>query len=121
MLKEEEVEYTSVYHSLLRGQRYSIDADDLIDSIQWEKEEFMSDMPVSAYWKDEKGVILGCNQYMLDMFNLKDKSEIVGKTNYYILSEERAKELEEVDRRVMMYGETVVQKELSEVFVNKKK
>jgi len=38
----------------------------------------------SIYWKDLKGVYLGCNQYMLQMLNINDRQLVIGKTDYQL-------------------------------------
>jgi len=58
----------------------------------------------SIYWKDLDGVILGCNEYALNMFGVSDRHEIIGKTEYDLIPEEEAKKITEIDQFVLENG-----------------
>ncbi|MBP9742559.1 MAG: hypothetical protein KBD37_04290 [Burkholderiales bacterium] len=39
-------------------------------------------IPASIYWKDKNGYYLGCNEYVVKMAGMSNKSDIIGKTDY---------------------------------------
>lgn len=47
----------------------------LIDSL-------IDSLPAEIFWKDKSLVFLGCNKSFLKSHNLKDKSEVIGKTDF---------------------------------------
>ena len=55
----------------------------------------------SIYWKDLKGVYLGCNKYMLEMVGLSNRKEIIGKTDYQLPWKKEAHKLREIDELVI--------------------
>jgi len=56
--------------------------------------QIIDSVKVSIYWKDQKGEkYLGCNQYMLDMFGIKTREEIVGKNEYALFLMKKLKKL----------------------------
>lgn len=65
--------------------------------------QIMDLIPASIYWKDINGCYLGCNQHMLDMFGLT-KEQIIGKTDYDILSKEDADKITVIDQSVIING-----------------
>lgn len=59
----------------------------------------------SIYWKDHKNQkYLGCNQYLLNMFGVKTREEIVGKTDSDFLSNEDAQAINKIDQSVLANG-----------------
>lgn len=58
------------------------------------------------YWKDKGGRYLGCNQNMLDQFGLKNSNEIIGKTDFEVLSipENEIFQLVENDKFALEHG-----------------
>ncbi|MCE3269444.1 MAG: sensor histidine kinase [Burkholderiales bacterium] len=58
----------------------------------------------SIYWKDKDGHILGCNKYMVDMFGAKNRSEIIGKTDYDLYPSEIACKISKMDALVRQEG-----------------
>lgn len=55
----------------------------------------------SIYWKDIKGNYLGCNNYTLSMFDLKNYVEIIGKNDYDIIPKNEADKIVEIDQSVL--------------------
>lgn len=67
--------------------------------------QIIDSVNASIYWKDkEDQKYLGCNQYMLNMFGVKTRDEIIGKTDADFLSAEDAKRVSEVDKAVIANG-----------------
>jgi len=62
----------------------------------------------AVFWKDKNGTYLGCNKYASALFGLKDPEEIVGKTNYDLLSNVEAALLQEHDKIVLETGSRMV-------------
>ena len=59
---------------------------------------------ISIYWKDLEGRYLGCNKYMLDMDGVSSRKEIIGKTDYDLLTKEDADRVTKVDKFVIENG-----------------
>jgi PAS domain S-box-containing protein len=55
----------------------------------------------SIFWKDKDGYLLGCNKYMLNIFGIKDRSEIIGKSEYDYLTKEEAERIRKIDELVL--------------------
>ncbi|MFN8771164.1 MAG: PAS domain S-box protein [Neisseriaceae bacterium] len=58
----------------------------------------------SIYWKDTNGYYLGCNKYVLDMYGVENRSEIIGKTDYNFLPQDEAHQLSNIDKLVLECG-----------------
>ena len=58
----------------------------------------------SIYWKDLDGRYLGCNQYMLNMAGMQDRSELIGKKDSELPWYDIAKELKKIDGLVLKTG-----------------
>lgn len=56
---------------------------------------------VSIYWKDIYGNYLGCNKYMLDLLNLKDRANIIGKNDFTFFNNDDAKKIMVIDESVI--------------------
>lgn len=44
--------------------------------------QILDTIEASVYWKDLDGKYLGCNKYMLEMAGLKEREQILGKSDY---------------------------------------
>lgn len=55
-------------------------------------------LPGSIYWKDENGVYLGCNDFVLDMAGSK---EVIGKTDFDLPWSDYAEEIGKIDATVI--------------------
>jgi len=67
--------------------------------------QIIDSVNASIYWKDKKSEkYLGCNQYMLDMFGMKNREEIIGKSEFDFLSYEDAQKINNVDSFVLTNG-----------------
>lgn len=78
-------------------------------------ETFINGIPGSVYWKDKKGVYLGCNDVVVKKGNLKSKKDIIGKTDFDVWPEV-AEAIHKADLEVMRQGKTV---EIEEVVILK--
>ena len=64
-------------------------------------EEIIANMPGNVYWMDKNCVLLGCNNNMAKTVGLKNRQEVVGKTDYDFSWKERAATLVKNDIAVM--------------------
>jgi PAS domain S-box-containing protein len=74
----------------------------------------------SIFWKDKEGAIRGCNKFMLNIFDVRERSQIIGKSEYDFLSSEDAERIRKIDQQVLngvpyqgeecagIYGETKI-------------
>ncbi len=58
----------------------------LLQNEQWNAEHYILDniinhLPHYIFWKDRELKFRGCNKYFAQQFNLKDSSELIGKTD----------------------------------------
>jgi PAS domain S-box-containing protein len=58
-------------------------------------------LPGHIYWKDKKGVILGCNNKQAESAGFSSREELIGKTAYDLPWKDQAKAIHEMDARVM--------------------
>jgi signal transduction histidine kinase len=66
-------------------------------------EHILSFIPAHIYWKDQKGVYLGCNKSQADSLGLRSPADIIGKTDYDLLTKfkdevERMKQYEAIKK-----------------------
>lgn len=78
-------------------------------------EDIIAIMPGHVYWLDRNHVYLGCNNLQARHINLKDRKEIVGKTNKDIVAEDLAQTLDEINEQVMQSGEKYFHEETGEL------
>lgn len=64
-------------------------------------------MPGNLYWKDRKGVFLGCNRNLAKIHQLNSADEIIGKDDYDLLDKESADTVSTVDSTVMNLGKEI--------------
>jgi two-component system, OmpR family, aerobic respiration control sensor histidine kinase ArcB len=55
----------------------------------------------SVYWKNQEGVYLGCNEFVLEIAGLKNERDIIGKTDFELPWYELAEEYRAVDQTVI--------------------
>ncbi len=53
-------------------------------------ENIIAKMPGHVYWKDTKGVYLGCNDKQAKSFGIINNSDVIGKTDYELLGDTSA-------------------------------
>ena len=58
-------------------------------------------LDTNIYWKNEKGVYIGCNIKIAELSNVKSVNDVIGKTDYDLSSREVADELRENDELVI--------------------
>ena len=73
--------------------------------------ELVEYFPGHLYWKDADGVCRGCNQEILRYFGYKSSDELIGKTDYDLLSAVEADALRAIDLHVMQSGEPCIREE----------
>lgn len=61
----------------------------------------------SIYWKDLNGTMLGCNQYVLDIFGASEKDQLIGKNEYEFLPKDEAEKIRKIDQSVIENGRYV--------------
>ncbi|MCD6026204.1 MAG: hypothetical protein K0R08_723 [Solimicrobium sp.] len=67
--------------------------------------QIIDSLDASIYWKDQNAQkYLGCNRYMLDMFGIKSREEILGKTDYDLMSDIDAQKISRTDKLVLTSG-----------------
>ena len=74
-------------------------------------ESILSLMPVNLYWQDTQGVILGCNQALVDMLDLTSSNDMIGKTVYDFFNIDEANVLAEINAEVIKTGKQHVKEE----------
>ena len=62
------------------------------------------EIPGCVYWKDKKGVYLGCNKGFLEIAGLNSVDQVIGKTDFDLCWAEQAEILRKNDKEVMLFG-----------------
>jgi PAS domain S-box-containing protein len=86
-------------------------------------DSLLSNLPGHIYWKNKKGIFLGCNDEHAKYFGLNDPNDIIGKTNFDLMNKENAIKITEADNKVIETGKAYVTEELvrdSQCFLSKK-
>ena len=82
-------------------------------------EDILSIMPAHIYWKDINGVYLGCNDLQAKNLGLKNRSEIIGKTDFDVSENEKAaRKFQKNDFDVISSGKNIIVEET--VVIDKK-
>jgi PAS domain S-box-containing protein len=74
-------------------------------------ERIVEILPCHIYWKDTKGVFLGCNENNWKDFGLSSLSEFIGKTDYDLFPKEIADRLSVIDNEVIRTNKLIVAEE----------
>lgn len=88
--------------------------------------EIIARFPGHVFWKDCRGVYCGCNAELALSIGLKSIDDLVGKTDFDIVSQDEANRLRDIDLYVIETGETHIVEEAvilqgeSRVYVSKK-
>lgn len=83
-------------------------------------EYILSNIDANLYCKDKSGVYILCNKNLLDIFHLKSRDELYGKTDRDLMSSALAKRVIATDERVMRVDKDVTaQEEGFDLFGNK--
>ncbi|MBP0005986.1 MAG: PAS domain S-box protein [Cyanobacteria bacterium SBC] len=79
-------------------------------------------VPVSVFWKDRKSVYLGCNQKFAKTLGFKSPHEIVGKTDFDLITvEAEARKYQAHDRWVIQSGKARLNREEQFTLPNRKR
>lgn len=89
-------------------------AEDLNETIEF-YEDIIARMPGHVYWLDRNNVYLGCNDIQAKSYNLKSRKNVIGKTNYDLPVSKQAKQLNEINKKVMRTGKPYIVEEYSEM------
>jgi len=76
-------------------------------------EKIVELFPGHVCWKDVNGVFLGCNKSFLDTLGYKSEDELIGKTDYHLLSKKLADEIHKNDLQVVKAKKTIEFKEVA--------
>jgi signal transduction histidine kinase len=74
-------------------------------------EKILSIIPGHIYWKDKKGVFLGCNDEQAKTFNLLDVHDVIGKTDYDFYERDKAEAIFKADQQVISSGQVIILEE----------
>ena len=111
ILETNTLDYASVYTSIDPERTYTLKGKELIQIIEAEKYSKLDAIPCSVYWQDVNGKILGCNQYMMELFGFSSRREFIGKLNTDFFSFEDAEKLNEINEIVLKTGKRMVFRE----------
>lgn len=67
----------------------------------------IENIPQLVFWKDTKGVFLGCNSKFAESLGLESPKDIIGKTDYDVTDAENAHEFMETDKEVISGGTAI--------------
>lgn len=70
--------------------------------------ESMLSLPATVFWKDIKGVFLGCNDVMAELASISSRHAVVGLTDVELIGEKAAMQFVDNDREVIESGRTLV-------------
>ena len=103
----QEVDYESMYTSIQPDKMYNLSGQKILDLIQQELYRILDKIPASVFWKNEKGEMLGCNQYLVDMAQCGSRAALIGTKDYDFLTPEAADALRAIDQQVMQHQTTI--------------
>jgi PAS domain S-box-containing protein len=75
----------------------------------------MNNVPDSIYFKDKQSKFLLASKSMLKLFGLKNKEDLVGKSDFDFFSEEHARPAYEDEQRIIKSGKAIIDLEEKEV------
>ncbi len=67
--------------------------------------QFINNIPQFVWWKDRNSVFLGCNDNFAHTAGLKNKEQVIGKTDYDLWNRESADFFRKIDAEVMASGQ----------------
>lgn len=70
--------------------------------------DILKNIPAHVYWKDINGNFLGCNDQQAKTLGLSSEKEIIGKTDFDFCSDQDAKFIRDVDRKVIEEKKSVL-------------
>lgn len=77
--------------------------------------EILDNLPGHVYWKDKKGVFLGCNKAQVISAGFKTKSDIIGKTDHEFPWKANVKQIMESDQYVISTKKTITREEEAQI------
>ena len=78
-----------------------MDLEEFTSIFENEMQKMVDVFPASMYVKEADGILSACNQFMLDLFGLASREEIIGKNSYDLYSPETAEEMRALDKKVL--------------------
>lgn len=78
-------------------------------------ENIIALLPGNIYWKNKKGIIIGCNEGMAKYFDFKSRDKLIGCTDFDILDHTQAESVRKADIKVMNSKEPQTIEEISEL------
>jgi two-component system cell cycle sensor histidine kinase/response regulator CckA len=91
------------------GGDFSAERSQLMDALE-------ENLPDKVYFKDLQGRFLDVSSSYARLFNLRSPSELIGKTDFDLFTEEHAKDAFEDEQRIIRTGKPLVNKEEKETW-----
>jgi two-component system aerobic respiration control sensor histidine kinase ArcB len=73
--------------------------------------QMASNIPANIYWKDSRGLYLGCNATLGQIHVLKGRDSIIGKSIHDLFPKDEADRVAKIDDKVLLEGEPVTLEE----------
>jgi len=87
-------------------------AEEYAEDIEVVINNLISNVPnISIYWKDTRGVYLGCNKYVVEMAGVNSAEDIIGKTDYDLPWRDVAEITHQYDQEVIRTGQAKILEE----------
>ncbi|MEK7989829.1 MAG: PAS domain S-box protein [Thiotrichaceae bacterium] len=87
------------------GMHVDISHQKIIEQVLRRKEEFLRSLldsvPQYIFWKDTNSIFQGCNQSFADLVGLDSPKDIFGKTDFDLVSVDRAKRFQQIDAQII--------------------
>ena len=74
--------------------------------------KIVDSLPISIYWKDSDGMILGCNKVQANILGYERPESLIGKTDFNLYGFEKARDIRQNDLSVIESGEKNIFEEL---------
>lgn len=78
-------------------------------------ETIIAELPCHVYWKDQRGIIRGCNDLQAKSAGFNKAADIIGKSDYELPWKASADELNVNDQKVIEQGENIIVEETIEL------
>ncbi|MGB7581191.1 MAG: PAS domain-containing protein [Sedimentisphaerales bacterium] len=69
-------------------------------------------IPSGIYVKDKDGRFLACNKSLAELWNVRDKDDIIGKTDFDLFEPARAQHYFDEEQKVIQTGQPIINQEL---------
>jgi two-component system, OmpR family, aerobic respiration control sensor histidine kinase ArcB len=90
-----------------QAQSYYIESMAYFDQLATMLSQMAANIPANIYWKDLRGVYLGCNAMQNQIAKVNWHTNIIGKTLHEFLPKEQADKFAKVDDQVMTQGKVI--------------